>query len=159
MYSSPPALQALVVDFSGLDLLQDPVDRQLVAVELVDVVLELGLGCEQCLDLDIRAEHRAQLVHRDHVEYFRGGDRQYLLGGIERDRQDAVAARELLRYELQRFRVGHDLGQVDRFLPDGPRHDVADRALGDESETHQQAPDRDVVVPLLGERDATADRC
>ena len=39
-------LQALVVDLAGLDLLQDAVDRQLVAVELVDVVLELRFAGE-----------------------------------------------------------------------------------------------------------------
>ncbi len=83
----------------------------------------------------------------------RRGDREHLLARVEGDRQHAVAAREILRHELQRFRIGDHLGEVDRLLADGARHDVADGALGDEPEPHQQAADGDVVVALLGERD------
>ena len=43
--------------------------------------------------------------------------------------------------------------KVDRFLPDGARHDVANGALGDETQAHQQAADGNVVVALLGQRD------
>ena len=146
-------LQALVVDLAGLDLLQDAVDRQLVAVELVDVVLELGFGRELCLDLDLRAEHRAQLVHRDDVEDLASWRPSGPARRVEGDRQDAVAAREILRHELQRLGIGDDLGKVDRLLADRARHDVADGGLGNEAEAHQQAPERDVVVALLGERD------
>ena len=49
-----------------------------------------------------------------------------LLVRVEGDRQHAVAAREVLRDELQRLRVGDHLGEVDRLLADGARHDVAD---------------------------------
>ena len=97
-------LQTVVVDFAGLDFLQDAVDRQLVAVELVDVVLELGFGGELRLDLDLRAEHRAQLVHRDDVEDFGRRDRQHLVVGMESDRQYAVAAREFLRHQAAALR-------------------------------------------------------
>ena len=40
-----------------------------------------------------------------------------------------MAAREILRDQLQRFGIGDDLREVDALLADGPRHDVADRRL------------------------------
>ncbi|MNC89291.1 hypothetical protein D3C83_52010 [compost metagenome] len=52
-------LQALVVDLASLDFVEDAVDRQLVAVELIDKVFELRLARELGLDLDVRAEHGA----------------------------------------------------------------------------------------------------
>ena len=120
---------------------------------MVDVVAELGLARELRLDLDVRAQHRAQLVHRDHVKNFSSCDRQHVLGRIIGDRQYAVPPRELLGNQLERLRVGDDVAQVDRLLPDRARHDVADRTLGDESEAHQQTADWNVVVALLGQRD------
>ena len=154
MYSSPPPPQTLVIDLAGLDFLQDAVDRQFVAVELVDVIFQLRFAGQLGLDLDGRAERRAQLIERDDVEYFGSGDAQFAFVRVVRDRQQAVAAREILRHQFQRLRVGHHVGKVDRLLADRARHDVADRGLGDEAQAHQQAADRDVVLLLLGERDA-----
>ena len=65
-----------------------------------------------------------------------------------------MAAGEILRHQFQRFRVGHHLREVDRFLADGARHDVADRRFGDEPQAHQLPPDRYVVLLLLGESNA-----
>ena len=50
--------------------------------------------------------------------------------------------------------VGDDMRKIDRFLTDRARHDVADRGFGDEAQAHQLAADRNVVLFLLGERDA-----
>ena len=44
--------------------------------------------------------------------------------------------------------------EVDALLADGPGHDVADHRLGDEAQAHQQAPERGLLVLLLGQRDA-----
>ena len=154
MYSSAARLQALVVDLAGFDLAQDAVDRQLVAVELVDVVLELRLAGEHGLDLDLLPEGRAQLVQRHHVEHLGDGDRQDLLLRVERDGQHAVAAREVLRDQLDRIPIDHDLRQVDALLADGPGHDVPDHRLGDEAHAHQQAAERGLLLLLLGQRDA-----
>ena len=49
-------LDAGVVNLAGLDLLQDAIDRQLVTVELVDGLVDLGLGGEQRHDLDVAAQ-------------------------------------------------------------------------------------------------------
>ena len=65
-----------------------------------------------------------------------------------------MAPREILRDQLERIAVDDHLREVDALLADGPRHDVADHRLGDEAEAHEQAADRDVVLLLLGERDA-----
>ena len=71
----------------------------------------------------------------------------------ESDGQYAVAARELLRDQSERFGIRNHLRKVDRFLADGTRHNVANDDLGYEAEPHEQASERDVVVALLGERD------
>ena len=146
MYSSPPT--------AGLDLAQDAVHRQLVAVELVDAVLQLRLAGEHRLDLDVLTQRRAQLVQGHHVEHLGDGDRQRRLIGIEGDRQHAVAAREVLRDQLEGIGVDDDLMQVDALLADGAGHDVADDRLGNEAEADQQPADGKLVVLLLGERDA-----
>ena len=69
------------------------------------------------------------------------------------NRQQVIAAGEILWDQAQRFRVGDNLCKVDRFLADSPRHDVADRGFGDESQTDQQAAKRDVAVTLFGKDD------
>ncbi len=66
----------------------------------------------------------------------------------------AVAAREVLRDDLDGVAVHHHLRQVDALLADGPGHDVPDHRLGDEAQAHQQAPERGLLLLLLGQRDA-----
>ena len=146
-------LQAVVINLAGFDLGQDAVDREFVAVELVDVVAELGFRSELGFQFHLWTEHRTQLVQRHDVENLGGGDGQYMVGRIIGDRQQMVAAREFFGYQAQCFRVGQDLRKINRFLADGPRHDVADSRFGDESETYQQSADGDVAVALFGKDD------
>ena len=115
---------------------------------------ELRFAGELRLDFDRRTEGRPQLVQRDDVEDFRRRDAELALLAVVRNRQQPVAARKILRNELQGFRIGDDLREIDRFLADRSRHDVANRGFGDEPEPHQLATDRNVVLLLLGERDA-----
>ena len=61
-------LQALVVDLAGLDLVQDAVDRELVAVELLDRALRSPTRPRGAArSRSSPAELRAQLVERDDV--------------------------------------------------------------------------------------------
>ena len=53
----------------------------------------------------------------------------------------------------ERLGVHQDLGKIDTFLTNGPRHDVADDCFGYEAEPDQQPPDRHVLGLLLGEGD------
>ena len=147
-------LETLPVELAGLDLPQDAVDRQLEAVELIDEVLELGFPGEHGAQLHVRWQRGAQLVHRHHVEHLGGGDCEHALVGLEGDRQHPLAPGEFLRHELERVGVDHDLREVDGLLADSARHEIADHRLGDESQTHQQPPDRHALRFLLGERDA-----
>jgi hypothetical protein len=48
-------LQAAKVDLAGFDFVQDAVDRQFIAVALVDGAIDLGLAGEQGVDLDFVA--------------------------------------------------------------------------------------------------------
>jgi hypothetical protein len=59
--------QAAPVDLAGLDLVQDAVDRQLVAVVLVDGAGDLRLAGQHGFDLQVVVGQRAQLVQRDDV--------------------------------------------------------------------------------------------
>jgi hypothetical protein len=155
VYSSPLDCWRLCQSSSPrLDLAEDAVDRQLVAVELVDVFRELRLGREQRAHLDVRRERRAELVDHDDVEHLGDRDDERARVRVECDRQQVIAPREFLRDELQGLGVDHDLREVDGLLADRAGHDVADHAFGDEAQPHEQAADRHALRALLGERDA-----
>ncbi len=68
-------LQALVVDLAGLDLVQDAVDRELVAVELVDELVELGLARGKKLH-DKRASLRERESRREMEKESRARSRE-----------------------------------------------------------------------------------
>ena len=97
----------------------------------------------------------SQLIERDDVENFGDRDRQNLRSpGSNAMGSNAVAAREILRNELERIGVDDHLRQLDRFLADGPRHDVADDRFCNEAQPYQQPADRRLLDFLLGEGDA-----
>ena len=54
--------------------MQDAVDRQLVAVVLVDRMGDFGVAGQQGLDGDVFGQQTAQLVERDHIVDVRDGD-------------------------------------------------------------------------------------
>jgi hypothetical protein len=66
--------QAAVVDLAGLDFMQDAVDRQLVAVILVDGAGDFRFAGNQGFDCQIRMDQRAQLVQGDDVVRIGDGD-------------------------------------------------------------------------------------
>jgi hypothetical protein len=152
-------LQALIVDLAGLDLAQNPVDRQLVTVELIDVVFELRIPGQHGLDLDLLPERGAQLVQRHHIEHLGDGDGEDLFRGFEGDRQHPVTAGELLGDELDGVPVDDDLGEINALLSDGPGHDVPDHCFRDEAHPHQQTPKRRLLLLLLGQRNAQLVGC
>ena len=103
-----------VVDLAGLDLLQDAVDRELVAVVVLDRALDLRLAGQAQLDLVLALEVRAQLVDRDDVVGVGERDHELALAAVERHREHAVAARHLARQLLERRRVDDDAREVHR---------------------------------------------
>jgi hypothetical protein len=143
-----------VVDLAGLDLAQDAVDREFVAVVVLDRPLDLGLAGEPQLDLELAIQVGAQLVHRDDVVGVGEGDDEFLVLAVDRDREDAVAPRHVARQQLERRRIDDDVREVDRLHAEFLGQGVAQRRLGDEAELHQQAPDRHVRFRLLEQRDA-----
>jgi hypothetical protein len=66
--------QAAVVDLAGLDFMQDAVDRQFVAVILVDGAGDFRFAGDQGFDGQIGMDQRAQLVQRDDVVRIGDGD-------------------------------------------------------------------------------------
>jgi hypothetical protein len=66
--------QAAVVDFAGLDFMQDAVDRQLVTVILVDGAGDFRFAGYQRLDQPDPGGSGAQLVQRDDVVRIGDGD-------------------------------------------------------------------------------------
>ena len=56
------------IDLPRLDLRENPVDRQLVPVELLDCIFELRLARKQRPDHRSRFEKRFHLIEGDHVE-------------------------------------------------------------------------------------------
>ena len=86
-----------VVDLAGLDLLQDAVDRELVAVVVLDRALDLRLAGEAQLDLELALEVRAQLVDGDDVVGVGERDDELALLAVERHREHAVAPRHVAR--------------------------------------------------------------
>jgi len=98
-------LQAAKIDFPGFDLVQDAVDRQLVAVGLVDRAVDLGLAGEQRVDLDRLAGEAANFVERDDVIDVGERDGQPAPFGVVVERQQVVALGQLVRYQRQCRRV------------------------------------------------------
>jgi hypothetical protein len=143
-----------VVDLAGLDLAQDAVDRELVAVVVLDRALDLGLAGQAQLHLVLAVQVGAQLVDRDDVVGVGQRHDELLVLPIDRDREDAVAPRHLARQELERGGIDDDVRQVHRLHAELLGQRVAQRRLGDEAELHQQAPDRHVRFRLLEQRDA-----
>ncbi len=81
------------------------------------------------------------------------GDDEPALVAVERNRKNVVALGEFARHDLERGRIDHDLGQIDRLQSQLLRQRVAQRRLGHEAEVHEQFSDRLVGLELLQERD------
>ena len=109
-------LEAGEVDFARLDLAQDAVDRQLVAVMLVDGAGDFGLAGEARLDVDVVAELRAHLVECDDVVHVGQREHETTRRRVPGDRQQPVAHRQRPRDQRQRKRVDDRLRQIDAAL-------------------------------------------
>ena len=143
-------LQAPLVDLAGLDLVQDAVDRQLVPVESIDGLVELHLAGEHGPNLHPRIEQRPHLIHGDDVERIRRRDGEPPRRRLAGEREYAIAPGDLPRHELHDLAVDQDLRQIDAVVSVHAREHVADDAFGGESETHEDAAEGLVAMPLLG---------
>ena len=143
-----------VVDLAGLDLLQDAVDRELVAVVVLDRALDLGLARQAQLDLELALEVRAQLVDRDDVVGVGERDDELASAGGRAPPGTCGCAAPCRAAALERRRVDDDAREVDRLQAELLGQRVAQRGFGDEAELHQQLADRDVLLGLLEQRDA-----
>ena len=74
--------QAFPVDLAGFDFLQDAVDRQFVAVILVDGAVDLGFAGNQRFDLDVFGHQGAHPVEADDVVDVGNRQRQAVVGGV-----------------------------------------------------------------------------
>jgi hypothetical protein len=152
-YSSKSAGERLVVDLARLDLVQDPVDRQLEAVVVLDADGDVGLARQHLLDAQLLARERPDLVQRHDVGRVRHRDEQDLPLRVVAHRQHVVAPRHVLGHQRDRRRVHDGVLQVDGHLAQRLGEDVADRGFGDEAQLHQHLAQRRLEALLLGERD------
>ena len=146
-------LQALIVDLAGLDLMQDAVDRKIVAVVLVDRPADFALAREPHLQRKLAAQLRPHLVQRHDVVRVGNRDDELARLAVERDREDGVPLGELARHELQRHRVDHDLREVHALQAELLGQGIAQRRLGHEAQIHQELADRLMGLELLEQRD------
>jgi hypothetical protein len=147
-------LHAGGVDLAGLDLVQDAVDGELVAVETVDGGVDLDFAGQQRAQIDVAADLRAHTVQRDEVERIRHGEGEHALAGAVADRDHAVTPRLRLRQQRERVAVGHGMGEVDALLAERLADLFAHDRLGHEAESDEDAPERLGGVFLLGQGDA-----
>jgi hypothetical protein len=134
--------------------MQDAVDRQLVAVILVDGAGDFRFAGYQRLDCQIRVDQRAQLVQGDDVVRIGDGDGETLLALDITEGEQQVALGELARDQAQGFRVDDGIGEVDRPVAEGFAQGVAQRGFGEEAEGDQQFAHRLVGLHLLQQRNA-----
>ena len=80
--------------------MQNAVDRQLVAVGLVDGTVDLGFAGEQGVDLDLVVRQAAHAIKRDDVVDVRDGNRQPVVFGVVIERQEVVTLRQFARHEM-----------------------------------------------------------
>ena len=142
-------LQALVIDLAGLDLVQDAVDRKIVAVVLVDGPADLALAGEPDLQRKLPAQLRPHLVQRHDVVRVGDGDDELACLAVERDREDGVSFGEFAGHELQRHRVDDDLREVHALQAELFGQGVAQRRLGHEAQVHEELSDRLMGLELL----------
>ncbi len=147
-------LQTAEVDLAGFDLVQDAVDRQFVAVGLVDGAVDFGFAGQERVDLDLVVRQAAHAVERDNVVDVRNGDRQPVVFGVVVERQQVVALRQFARHKVQRRGVDDRIREVDALLAKAFRERIAQRGFRDEAERHQQLADRLVRLHLFQQRDA-----
>jgi hypothetical protein len=142
-------LQAAKIDLAGFDFVQDAVDRQFMAVVLVDRAIDLGLAGEQGVDLDFVSGQPTNPVQRDDVVDIGDGHRQAQVFRVVVERQHMVALGEVARDEFQRRRIDNRIRQIDALFAEAFRERVAQRRFRDKAERDQQLPDRLIRLHLL----------
>src|SRR5947208_15813616 len=146
-------LQALVIDLASLDLVQDAVDRKIVAVVLVDSPADFALAREPRLQRELPAQLRTHLVQRHDVVRVGNRDDELACLAVERDREDGVSLGEFARHELQRHRVDNDLREVHALQAELFGQGVAQRRLGHEAQIYEELSDGLMGLELLEQRD------
>jgi hypothetical protein len=141
--------QAAVVDFAGFDLVQDAVDRQFVAVILVDGARDFRFAGDQRIDQQFRMDQRAQLVQRDDVVRVGDGDLEALFALRVAQREEHVALGQLARHHAQSIGIDDRLGEIDRLVAQRFGQRVAQGGFGHETQSDQQLADRLVGFHLL----------
>ena len=130
-------MQAVSVDFSGGQLMQDAVDTQLVSVAALDGILDFLSDGPSPAELDLLTQECSQLIGGNDVIRIAAGNQQAVVCGIVADGENAVAAGELLRHPGQRLRIDNQLLQADALLPQAFCQHIAQVAGSDESQFHQ----------------------
>ncbi len=147
-------LQAAPVHLAGLDLLENAVHGQVEAVELVQVLEDLGLGGQHRLDVVAAFQVGAQLVQGDQVEQVGHRHGQRVAIRVDRQRQDMVTPGQVFRRQGDGLRVGHHLGEVDAGLAGIPGEHVAQHRVVDETQFDQLPSQGQAADGLLREGDA-----
>ncbi len=141
--------EAAEIDFAGLDFVQDAIDRQFVAVMLIDGTGDFRFAGQHGVDQQIGRDQRAQFVLCDDIVGIGDGDRQSPLLGVVVERQQAMPFCGIAWHHAQGNRIDRRTAEVDRFLAERFAQCIAQRCLGNEAQADQQLADRMVRLHLL----------
>ena len=147
-------LKTAKVDLAGFNFVQNAVNRQLVAIGLVDRPGNLGFAGEQGFDLNGVTGQSPDLVKRDNVVDIGLGDRQAVMFGVVIEGQHVVPFGKLVRYQGQRGRVDDCAGEVDTLLAKAFGERVAQGRFRYEAQRNEQLADRLIRFQLFEQGDA-----
>ena len=146
--------QALVINLAGFNFTQNAINRKLIAVKLVDVLLQLRFRCQYRPKLDLATQHGTQLIQRYHIEQVSHGNHHGAGCFFKSNRQQMITAGKILRHHLQCINIGNHGRQIDTFRTNRTGEGIAHHRLGNKTQTHELTPQRQIIVFLLYERDA-----
>ena len=150
--------QALKIDFTGFDFVQDAVDRELIAEILVDGARDFRFARQQRHHLERLVgggqQVGTQLVEGNHIVRVGHGDGKTAARAIQFQRKQHVALGEFRRQGLDGRRVDDDVRKVDAGGAKIFGQGIAQRRFGDKTQVLQCLAQRLIGALLLLEGDA-----
>ena len=141
------------VDLAGLDLLDDAVDGQLIAVELVDGGQHIGRTGQAPRDGHPQSHMRTDLVARNDVVGLGAGQHELLRLRVERDRKDLEAQGHGLGQARQCLGVSEHRLQLDGLLAQRLAQGLAHGLFGDKPQGDQRITELFAGLALFQQSD------
>ena len=132
--------------------MQDAVNRQFVAVILVDGTVDFRFASEQRLDLGAFWQNGADTVEADDIVDVGNCQGQALDLWVVVERQQVIALGHITRDQFERLRVDHRVLQIDTLFAQCLGERLAQCGFRNKAERDQQFADRLIELHLLKER-------